>query len=49
MHISERTLNIPTSPIRKLAPIADAAEKAGKKIYHLNIGQPDVETPKSFF
>lgn len=49
MHISERTLNIPTSPIRKLAPIADAAEKAGKKIYHLNIGQPDVETPRSFF
>jgi aspartate aminotransferase len=49
MHISERTLAIPTSPIRKLAPLANKAEKAGRKIYHLNIGQPDVETPRSFF
>ena len=36
------------SPIRKFNPIAIAAEKAGKKIYHLNIGQPDVETPECF-
>jgi aspartate aminotransferase len=49
MHISERTKNIPTSPIRKLAPIANKAEKEGRKIYHLNIGQPDIETPDSFF
>ena len=49
MYISERTKKIPTSPIRKLAPMANAAEKAGRKIYHLNIGQPDIATPDSFF
>lgn len=48
MHISQRTLHIPTSPIRKLAPIATRVEKT-KKIYHLNIGQPDIPTPESFF
>ena len=48
MHISQRTLHIPTSPIRKLAPIANRVEKT-KKIYHLNIGQPDIPTPDSFF
>lgn len=48
MYISERTKKIPTSPIRKLAPMANAAEKAGRKIYHLNIGQPDIATPDSF-
>ena len=48
MHISQRTLHIPTSPIRKLAPIANRVEKT-KKIYHLNIGQPDISTPESFF
>lgn len=48
MHISQRTLHIPTSPIRKLAPIANRVEKT-KKIYHLNIGQPDIPTPESFF
>lgn len=37
------------SPIRKLVPIAEAAKKAGKKVYHLNIGQPDIETPEVFF
>jgi len=37
---------MPASPIRKLVPFAEAAKKAGRKIYHLNIGQPDIETPK---
>jgi aspartate aminotransferase len=36
---------MPASPIRKLVPYADAAKKKGVKIYHLNIGQPDIETP----
>ncbi len=36
---------MPASPIRKLVPFADAAKKRGVKIYHLNIGQPDIETP----
>lgn len=37
------------SPMRKFAPYAAAAEKKGRKIYHLNIGQPDIETPPAFF
>jgi len=37
------------SPIRKLVPYAEAAKKQGKKVYHLNIGQPDIETPQVFF
>lgn len=37
---------MPASPIRKLVPFADAAKKRGTKIYHLNIGQPDIETPE---
>lgn len=37
---------MPASPIRKLVPYADAAKKRGIKIYHLNIGQPDIETPE---
>src|SRR5260370_33969425 len=36
---------MPSSPIRKLATLADAAKKRGTKVYHLNIGQPDIETP----
>lgn len=36
---------MPASPIRKLTPYADRAKLAGKKVYHLNIGQPDIETP----
>jgi aspartate aminotransferase len=43
--ISERGKNMPSSPIRKLAAFADAAKKEGVKVYHLNIGQPDIETP----
>ncbi len=44
--ISEKGLNMPASPIRKLTPYADQAKKDGKKIYHLNIGQPDIQTPE---
>ncbi len=43
--ISQRGINMPSSPIRKLAPFAEAAKKEGVKVYHLNIGQPDIETP----
>jgi len=38
---------MPASPIRKLVPYAEAAKKRGTKVYHLNIGQPDIETPES--
>lgn len=44
--ISERAVEMPESPIRKLVPLADAAKKRGTKIYHLNIGQPDLPTPQ---
>lgn len=47
--ISQRALATPESPIRKLAPFADAAKARGVKVYHLNIGQPDVEAPKEFW
>ena len=45
--ISQKAVKMPASPIRKLVPYADAAKKRGVKIYHLNIGQPDIETPVS--
>jgi len=44
--ISERGLNMPESPIRKLVPFADKARNKGVGVIHLNIGQPDIETPK---
>ena len=44
--ISYKGNKMPSSPIRKLVPFAEAAKKLGRKIYHLNIGQPDIETPK---
>ncbi len=44
--ISNKGHNMPASPIRKLVPFADQAKREGKKIYHLNIGQPDIETPE---
>ena len=44
--ISVRGLEMPESPIRKLAPLAVAAKKRGIKVYHLNIGQPDLPTPQ---
>ena len=43
--ISQRGLAMPPSPIRKLVPFAEAAKKRGIRVYHLNIGQPDIETP----
>src|SRR5437660_1217912 len=43
--ISHRGQIMPPSPIRKLVPYAEAAKKKGIKVYHLNIGQPDIETP----
>jgi aspartate aminotransferase len=45
-HVSKRLLEVPASPIRKLVPLAQAAKKEGVKVYHLNIGDPDIETPK---
>jgi aspartate aminotransferase len=45
MQLSNRALNIQASPIRKLVPLANIAKAAGKHVYHLNIGQPDIETP----
>ena len=44
--LSERSVKMPASPIRKLAPFAAAAKKRGIKVYHLNIGQPDLHTPE---
>ncbi|HLG02093.1 MAG TPA: pyridoxal phosphate-dependent aminotransferase [Bacteroidia bacterium] len=43
--ISNKAEHMPPSPIRKLVPFADKAKKEGRKIFHLNIGQPDIETP----
>ena len=44
--ISSKGLAMPQSPIRKLVPYAEAATEQGKKIYYLNIGQPDIKTPE---
>jgi len=44
--ISKKGFQMPESPIRKLAPYAEKAYEQGKKVYHLNIGQPDIKTPK---
>ena len=46
---SKRAAKLPASPIRKLVPFADAARKRGTSVYQLNIGQPDIPTPKVFF
>jgi len=46
LQISNRGMQMPASPIRKLVPYAEAAKQKGIKVYHLNIGQPDIETPK---
>jgi len=46
--ISIKALGMPASPIRKLVPFAEAAKKRGIKIFHLNIGQPDIATPSTF-
>ena len=44
--LSDRSVKMPASPIRKLAPFAAEAKKRGIKVYHLNIGQPDIHTPE---
>ncbi|MBP7102270.1 MAG: pyridoxal phosphate-dependent aminotransferase [Bacteroidales bacterium] len=44
--VSNKGMSMPASPIRKLVPYSDEAKKRGVKVYHLNIGQPDIETPK---
>lgn len=44
--ISTRAVLMPSSPIRRLAPLANAAKARGTKVFHLNIGQPDIETPQ---
>jgi aspartate aminotransferase len=44
--ISERGKSMPASPIRKLVPYAEEAKRKGRKVYHLNIGQPDIPTPE---
>ncbi|WP_055667782.1 pyridoxal phosphate-dependent aminotransferase [Desnuesiella massiliensis] len=49
MQFSKRIQSMQFSPIRKLTPFADEAKKQGKKVFHLNIGQPDIETPETFF
>ncbi len=46
MELSQRAITLPSSPIRKLIPFADAAKREGVKVYHLNIGQPDIKTPE---
>jgi aspartate aminotransferase len=46
--VSDRTQELKGSPIRRLVPLATAAKKRGIHVYHLNIGQPDIPTPKSF-
>ena len=44
-NISNKGFKMPESPIRKLVPFAENAKRKGKKVYHLNIGQPDIQTP----
>jgi aspartate aminotransferase len=48
MKLSKRIINMQESPVRKLVPYALKAKTRGVKVYHLNIGQPDIETPKAF-
>lgn len=49
MYFSNRVISMQSSPIRKLVPYATSAKEKGIKVYHLNIGQPDIKTPKGFF
>ena len=49
MKLSEKVQSCGLSPMRKFHPFAVDAESCGKKIYRLNIGQPDIETPPEFF
>jgi aspartate aminotransferase len=45
--LSNKAIEMPASPIRKLVPFAEKAKKKGLVVYHLNIGQPDIATPES--
>ena len=49
MRLSERIKALQASPIRRLLPYSDEAKAKGKKVYHLNIGQPDIKTPDEYF
>lgn len=49
MKLSNRVQNMGFSPVRKLAPFADEAKRKGVKVIHLQIGQPDIETPETFY
>ncbi len=49
IHLSQRAIDIPPSPIRKLLPFELEAKKRGTHVYKLNIGQPDIPTPEGFF
>ncbi|MFW5645251.1 MAG: aminotransferase class I/II-fold pyridoxal phosphate-dependent enzyme, partial [Bacteroidota bacterium] len=44
--LSEKGKQMPASPIRRLVPFAEEAKHKGRKVYHLNIGQPDIKTPE---
>jgi aspartate aminotransferase len=46
--ISNKGTQMPESPIRKLVPFSEIAKKKGNKVYHLNIGQPDIKTPEVY-
>jgi len=48
-NFSQRAQKLPASPIRKLVPFAETAKAAGANVFHLNIGQPDIETPAEYF
>ena len=45
-NLSQKAVQMPASPIRRLVPCSEAAKKRGTTVYHLNIGQPDIETPE---
>ena len=49
MKISKRISDMQFSPIRKLAPYGEASTLKGLEVYHLNIGQPNIATPNTFF
>jgi len=49
LSISKRVLEMQASPIRKLVPLANKAKEKGLSVYHLNIGQPDLPTPKAYW
>ena len=49
MQLSQRARIAPPSPIRKLVPLADQAKSRGVRVYHLNIGQPDIPTPDAMW